>query len=110
MADAQTNNGAIRDVPLDLAEADTTDNSGAAIAVNAAPITTPAARDSTTSPPLLASEQTSPIFQEPPSARWFALGVTMIAGALASIQSTALIVALTDLTVKLQAEFITIMW
>jgi MFS family permease len=47
---------------------------------------------------------------EAPNARWIALAVTMLAGSLASIQSTSLIVALTNLIVALNADFLTIMW
>src|SRR5579884_1904829 len=41
---------------------------------------------------------------------WTALSVTTLGALLASLQSTALLIALPDILVKLQASFLTIMW
>lgn len=45
-----------------------------------------------------------------PGYEWTALSVTTLGALLASLQSTALLIALPDLMVKLQAGFLTIMW
>lgn len=47
---------------------------------------------------------------ENPRARWFALLVTCLAGILAAIQSSSLIVALVDLITALNASFASIIW
>src|SRR5579884_2847959 len=41
---------------------------------------------------------------------WVALSVTTLGALLASLQGTALLIALPDILVKLQASFLTIMW
>ncbi len=48
---------------------------------------------------------------DPPAGyEWVALSVTTLGALLASMQSTALLIALPDVLVKLQASFLTIMW
>lgn len=46
----------------------------------------------------------------PPGYEWVALSVTTLGALLASMQSTALLIALPDILVKLQASFLTVMW
>lgn len=41
---------------------------------------------------------------------WVALSVTTLGALLASLQSSALLIALPDILVKLQASFLTVMW
>ncbi|MGH2460676.1 MAG: MFS transporter [Chloroflexota bacterium] len=45
-----------------------------------------------------------------PGYEWTALSVTTLGALLASLQSTALLIALPDILVKLQASFLTVMW
>jgi len=46
----------------------------------------------------------------PPGYEWTALSVTTVGALLAAIQGSALLIALPDIMVKLQAGFLTIMW
>src|SRR5690242_21452121 len=47
---------------------------------------------------------------EQPGYEWVALSVTTVGALLASIQGSALTIALPDILAKLQASFLTIMW
>lgn len=46
----------------------------------------------------------------PPGYEWVALSVTTLGALLAALQGTALLIALPDILVKLNASFLTIMW
>ncbi|MCL4535426.1 MAG: MFS transporter [Bacteroidetes bacterium] len=48
--------------------------------------------------------------EPPPGYEWVALSVTTLGALLASMQGTALLIALPDILVKLRANFLTIMW
>src|SRR5579884_3766911 len=48
--------------------------------------------------------------EAPPGYEWTALSVTTLGALLASLQGSALLIALPDILVKLQASFLTLMW
>jgi EmrB/QacA subfamily drug resistance transporter len=63
-------------------------------------------------PTPLAAESVRPVLVPAPAAgyEWVALSVTTLGALLASLQSSALLIALPDILVKLQASFLTVMW
>src|ERR671926_632210 len=48
--------------------------------------------------------------QQPAGYEWVALSVTTLGALLASLQGSALLIALPDILVKLHAGFLTVMW
>src|SRR5690349_1624697 len=48
--------------------------------------------------------------QQPAGYEWVALSVTTLGALLASLQGSALLIALPDILVKLHASFLTVMW
>src|SRR5579883_2419623 len=48
--------------------------------------------------------------EAPPGYEWTALSVTTLGALLASLQGSALLIALPDILVKLDASFLTVMW
>src|SRR5579883_1861564 len=48
--------------------------------------------------------------EAPPGYEWTALSVTTLGALLASLQGSALLIALPDILVQLKASFLTIMW
>jgi MFS family permease len=59
---------------------------------------------------LLHARQARPPAAPSPGYEWVALSVTTVGALLASLQSSALLIALPDILVKLQASFLTVMW
>src|SRR3954452_25375970 len=47
---------------------------------------------------------------QPDGYEWVALSVTTLGALLASLQGSALLIALPDILVKLHADFLTVMW
>jgi hypothetical protein len=55
-------------------------------------------------------KQTKPRQDEWQGYEWVALSVTTVGALLASVQSSALLIALPDILTALHAQFLTIMW